>query len=127
MMFTIGGRLPSLNEYIEACRRHPQAGAKLKRNSQDAVIWNIRKARLKNMLKPITKPCRVSFEYYEHTAKRDIDNVTGFAHKVILDALVEEGILPNDTQKWVVGFVDDFMRCERNKDCISITIKEINQ
>lgn len=122
--FTIKARLPSLNEYIAACRKHPQMGAKLKRDSQDVVIWHIRKSKSQRTLQAILKPCVVNFDYYERTARRDLDNISSMAHKIILDALVEEKILPNDTQKWVTGFTDTFYR--GSEDCIIVTIKELD-
>lgn len=38
--FTIAGRLPSLNDYINACRSHWSKGAALKRETEDAIIWH---------------------------------------------------------------------------------------
>ena len=34
----ICGKLPSLNEYIEACRRNPHCGAKMKANTEATII-----------------------------------------------------------------------------------------
>ena len=88
MNFEIQGRLSSLNEYISACRTNPYKGAQLKKEQQEIVAWEIMRARLDGYLKPVTKPCTINFEYSEKKFKRDLDNISGFAHKVILDALV---------------------------------------
>ena len=40
--------------------------------------------------------------------RRDIDNVR-FAAKFVLDALVETGVIPNDTQRYVRSISDRFM------------------
>ena len=122
MDFEIQGRLPSLNEYISACRTNPYKGAQLKKEQQEIVAWEIMRARLDGYLKPVTKPCIINFEYSEKKFKRDLDNISGFAHKVILDALVETGILPDDKYKWVTGFTDSFYESE--KEYIAVTIKE---
>lgn len=121
--FIYHGRLASLNEYITACRQHPQKGAKLKRDAEGEISWEIIRAKAKGHLQGVNKPCRVHFYYQEQTAKRDLDNISGFAHKVLLDALVSMGILPNDTQKWVVGFTDNFFIGD--KDLIKVVIEEV--
>lgn len=103
MNFTILGRLPSLNEYTKANRTNIYVGAKMKKDAQ---------AQIKQGLQGVTRrevltPCQVRFKWYEPNEKRDLDNVA-FAKKFILDALVEEGILPNDSPKYVRGFQDLF-------------------
>ena len=60
----------------------------------------------------------VRFEWHERTKRRDADNIAS-AKKFILDALVEMGVLPDDSRKYVKGFYDviiddktDFVRVE---------------
>ena len=124
--FVYEGRLPSLNEYINACRANHQKGANFKRDSQIAVGWSIRSAWVKKTLYKANKAVVVHFTYYERSAKRDIDNVSGFAHKVILDALVQSGILPDDSQKWVVGLTDKFVSGSE-QDKIVVEIEEVGE
>ena len=121
--FIIHGRLSSLNEYIAECRKHPQKGAKFKREWQEQVGYDILIAVNKKSLTAPNKAVVVHFDYFEKSYKRDLDNISGFAHKIILDALVEMRILPNDTQKWVKGFTDTFHHSEQDK--IVITLEEI--
>lgn len=121
--FIIHGRLPSLNEYIAECRKHPQKGAKFKREWQELVEHEILGDILLNHITAPNKAVVVHFDYFEKSYKRDLDNISGFAHKVVLDALVEMNILPNDTQKWVKGFTDSFYHSEQDK--IVITLEEI--
>lgn len=123
--FIYNGRLPSLNEYIAANRKHLQAGAQFKRKWQSAVGFVIKRYKNKGLLQPVESPCIIKFTYHEKTARRDLDNITGFAHKVILDSLVELGILPNDTQKWVQGFTDTFLKSDN--DFIKIEIEQTSQ
>lgn len=95
--FTVYGRLPGLNEMIRADRSHAQKGAKLKRESLEAVMWYIIAAGLK----PIDKPVVIRYRFYEENRLRDVGNILAGADKVIEDALVKCGILPNDGQTWV--------------------------
>jgi Holliday junction resolvase RusA-like endonuclease len=96
--FTIPMRLPSLNEYIEACRRNPHAGAKLKRDTDDAIKLCIMAAKLR----PVECPCIVHMVFTEPNRRRDVDNVES-AKKYILDALTGYGVLRGDGPRWVVG------------------------
>lgn len=60
----------------------------------------------------------VHFEWHERTKKRDADNIAS-AKKFILDALVKNGVLVDDSRKYVKGFYDvvlddteDFVKVE---------------
>lgn len=110
MRLIVIGRLPSLNEYVQAERSNRFAGAKMKKDYTEMIYWTIREQKLEAKL----KPCRITFKWYEENKKRDLDNITGFGHKVILDGLVKAGILYNDTQEWVKGFTDEFYISKSN-------------
>lgn len=125
--FIYKGRLSSLNEYISSCRRHPQIGAEMKREAQEAVCWQIMIARSRGEFRAVTKPCRVKFEWHEKTAKRDLDNISGYGRKIILDALVSMKILPNDTQKWVRELQDKFFIDKNGEEYIKVEIEEIEE
>lgn len=108
---TIPGRLPGLNEYTRACRAHPMAGAKMKREAQDAVLWCARAARLR----PHGGPVRVRYQFFEAPARkgarlRDKSNIASFAVKVIEDALVEAGLIPDDGWDEVADYSCEFAR-----------------
>lgn len=96
--FTIPFKLPSLNEYILACRRNKYAGAKMKRDIERNIGWEIKAAKLL----PVVNPCIVCMTFVEGNRKRDVDNVES-GKKYILDALVSSGILQGDSPKWVAG------------------------
>lgn len=98
---TICGKLPSLNEYIDACRRNRYAGAKMKNDAERLIISQIKR------MKPITKPSIIHLTWYEKTRRRDPDNVAA-AKKFILDALQRAKKLPNDNSNYIVGFTDMF-------------------
>lgn len=84
--FTIPGRMRGLNEYIDSCRRNAKGGGRMKRKEQDWVVFCIR-----NKLRGvhIKHPVIIHYHWYEPNRRRDLDNIAGFGHKVIQDALVE--------------------------------------
>lgn len=97
MKFTIYGRLDGLNEYTKACRNNKFGGNNMKKKNQRKVLM----ALAMNEIEPIDNfPIKLSIVWYEPNRRRDIDNVT-FAVKFILDALVADGILKDDSQKYV--------------------------
>ena len=75
-------RLPSLNEYINECRKNRFAGAKMKSDVEDAIGWYI------SQLPRFESPVEIHFHWIEGNKKRDLDNIC-FAKKFILDALVK--------------------------------------
>lgn len=98
----IRGKLPSLNEYVEACRRNAFQGASLKRSVEQGVAWQVIK------MKPLDEPCYFIFTWYEETKRRDKDNVST-ARKYIFDALQKAGKLKNDNNRYIIGFEDRFI------------------
>ena len=94
-------RLPGANEYTNACRRNRFAGGKVKADYTQAVALYFRG------LPPVTGPVKVRFTWHERTRRRDKDNVA-FGKKFVLDGMQAAGFLPNDNNRWVVGFEDCF-------------------
>lgn len=119
--FEISGKLDGLNEYISAERSNRYTAAKLKHKNQAWVCLCI-----KNQLraKRINGAVYIYYHFYEPNAKRDWDNVSGYAHKVIQDALVECGVIKDDSQRYVVGFSDTFS-IDRKNPRIEVEIEEI--
>lgn len=119
--FTVLGRLPGLNEYTSACRTHQQKGARMKREAQQKVEL-LARYQLRGL--QIHNPVKLHYHFYEKDRRRDMDNVSGFARKVIQDALVEVGILENDGWKNIKGSTELFdvdAQCPR----IEIEIEEV--
>ncbi len=119
--FIIQGRLDGLNEYTAANRSSPHQGGKMKKNNQDIVIWAIRE-QLKQL--HISKPVRLVYDFYEPNKKRDLDNISALAHKVIQDALVKTRVLKNDGWNEITGYLDEF-HCDRKNPRIEVTIIEV--
>ena len=101
----VKGRLPGLNEYTKACRTSPHTGNEMKRQAQDTVMWYI----LQQMRgHRFAKPVFILFTFYEQDRRRDRDNISSFARKVIQDALVKCGNLQDDGWDHVTGYMDRF-------------------
>ena len=116
----IPGRLPGLNELIDAERTHRQKGAKIKRDAESVIRWCIRQQLRK--ARPKT-PVTLHYHFIEKDRRRDLDNIFSFASKVIQDALVKENILPDDGWKYVCGFTAEF-DVDKGKPRIEVTIEE---
>lgn len=110
---TIVGKLPSLNEYVEACRRNAHCGARLKCNVEAGIIPQLAK------LKKIEKPVHITFIWHEVNKRRDKDNVAA-AKKFILDALQKAGKLINDNNDYIAGFTDCFEYGGKEHSCTLI-------
>lgn len=90
-----------MNDYINECRSNPYGANSLKKRNQKQVYLAILEADRRGKLQRIYKyPVRLKITWYEPNKRRDVDNIT-FAVKFILDELVKERILQNDSQKYV--------------------------
>ena len=103
--FKIKAKLPSLNDFIKANRSNAYKGNKFKQDVEMLIGAYIRKALTAKTLHPPNGAVIVAFEWHEKTKKRDADNIAS-AKKFILDALQKNGVLKNDSRKYVVGFHD---------------------
>ena len=102
--FTIEGRLPSLNEYIDAERSNRHAAAGMKRNWQKIIRGHLAQYKIK----PVAGPVVLFYDYYEPNKRRDKDNISAIAHKFVQDALVEAGIIPGDGWDQISRYYDEF-------------------
>ena len=120
MKLTYKGKLPSLNELINAGRTNKYVGAKVKRELTQDLAW-IFKAQAGG--KKYSEKVVISIHCYEGNLRRDDDNVLSGACKVILDALQVAGIIPNDSPRYV------HLRPERfqSEDKSYYTIVEIEE
>lgn len=97
---TINAKLPSLNDYIDVCRRNKYQAAQFKRNIDELIGWAIKQALVKGTLHPIESPCFIEIEWWESSKRRDVDNVHSSV-KFILDSLVKNQVIKNDSPKYV--------------------------
>lgn len=121
----IDGRYPSMNQFIEANRIGKgrwNKGNKMKQECQEEISLYINTQLHKIH---IFKPVYIKYKFYEPNKKRDLDNISGFFHKIFQDALVKCGVIQNDSWQYIVGFSDEFFvdnQCPR----IEIEIIEKN-
>ena len=124
----IDGRLACLNDYLKAERQTFRKGGnfttkgnELKKDTQEVIIWTIRQ-QLRGV--HIEMPITLEYSFYEPNRKRDLDNISSFAHKVIQDSLVLAGVIKNDGWKNIKGFTDKFY-CNRENPRIEILLIEV--
>ena len=111
--------LPALNEVIDKSKRHWSQYAKQKKQ------WTRFVALLARLnLKPVEKQVSLSILWVCANRKRDPDNIVAGGRKVILDGLVEAGVLKGDGWKQVCGFTDTFA-VDNKKPRIEVMIDEI--
>lgn len=103
--FVVKAKLPSLNDYVLACRANKYAGNKLKHDVEEVVGWGIKQAISAGKLRRMEDPIIVHFVWHEKTKRRDADNIAS-AKKYILDAMQTFKVIPNDNRKHVKGFTD---------------------
>lgn len=109
-------RLPSLNQYINECRKNRYAGAKMKKTIDSDIEYYI------GQLPRYNKPIKIHFTWVEENKRRDLDNVC-FAKKFILDSMVKAGKLKDDNRNYVVGFEDSFKYDKESK--VILEVEEI--
>ena len=108
-------KMPGLNEYTNANRRNRYAGAKMKKDTENEIMWYISK------LPRFEHPIEIEFLWVEENKRRDLDNVA-FAKKFILDAMVKAGKLKDDNRRCVTAFRDRFAYGKEAK--VILTIRE---
>lgn len=100
--FVIKAKLPSLNDYTDACRNSRYKGAQMKKDAEQLICAYIK---ISKTVCPVDTPVEVHFEWHEANKRRDLDNIA-FAKKFILDSLQKCKIIPNDSQKYVKALYD---------------------
>ena len=120
--FTIKAKLPSLNDVIAKNRSNRYLGAKFKKDIEEVIGWAIKQALVMKTLKPVKNPCVIYIDWHEATKKRDVDNVQS-SKKFVLDAMVQNGILPNDNRRYVKQIYDQII--DDNDDFVVVRIEEI--
>lgn len=117
MKYIIDMKLPSLNDYIRACRTNKFLGAKMKSDLEEKIHYFLFK------MPKYDKPIKIHFTWVEGNKKRDLDNIC-FAKKFILDSMVKYGKLENDNRNYVYAFTDSFEYGKETKVILEIEEKE---
>lgn len=126
MRFVIQGRLDGLNEYTRACRGNAFGGNAAKKRNQKIVKEAIQQAVREGRLEPVmVYPIELRIIWFEKNQRRDIDNIV-FAKKFIQDALVEEGILEDDSQKYI-NQCHDLVLIDKENPRIEVELNDRNR
>jgi len=114
---TIKGQLTTLNDMVNANRTNKYLGAKIKKEMTELVTLQL------GRMRGVKKPCTMAFHWYI-SSNHDPDNVRS-ACKFILDGMMAARKLPNDNQKWILGFTGDFfVRVDKGKEKVIVEIQE---
>lgn len=119
--FTIPGRLPGMNEYQAACRRHRMAGAAMKKTAMEQCMWQMIAEKRKGTY---FECCDIEIKFVEKDRRRDKDNISGFGDKVILDALQKMNIIPNDGWRQVNDIHNSY-GVDKTNPRIEVTLTEV--
>lgn len=125
----IKGRMPDLNDYLKGERiairkngKFTTKGNAMKQEYQRKVVSAVR-SQLRGI--HINKPVKIYYTFYEENRKRDQDNVSSFARKVIQDGFVKGGLLKNDGWKNISGSSEIFY-VDKENPRIEILIREVD-
>ena len=114
--------MPGLNEYINAERSNKYKASSIKRNVEKDLGFVIQNALSLGKLHKHNKTCCLEIEWVEENNRRDGDNIS-FATKFIQDALVRNGIFPDDNRKYIDELHHTF-KTEKGINKVIVKIKE---
>lgn len=120
--FTIKAKLPSLNDVIATNRGNKYAGNAYKQSIQELIGWEIKQALTKKTLKPVTKPCVIYIDWHEKDKRRDVDNIHSSV-KFVLDAMVSNKVLINDSRRYVKQVYHEII--DDTKTFVVVRIEEL--
>ena len=122
--FTIKAKLPSLNDVILKNRANRYQANSFKQDIETVIGWAIKQALVMKTLKPVKKPCVIEIDWHEATKRRDTDNIQS-SQKFVLDAMVKNGILQNDSRRYVRQIYHEII--DDNDNFVVVRIKEIEE
>ena len=111
------GTLPGLNEIIKEARKNRYAAAYQKKKTQEEIatqLWPY-------VFRGFGGPVNIHINFYEKDRRRDEDNVMA-GMKFILDAIVQMGVIPDDSQKYC--HVTPAVYVDKEKPRIEILIED---
>lgn len=114
--FVVWGKLAGWNDFSH--KHHMEASIMKKKEMR-----RVQEAIMLERVRPFTAPIDIHITWIEPDYRRDPDNVCSGGFKIILDALVNSGIIPNDTRKWVKKVTNEFAEPCKKDPCVVITIE----
>ena len=115
--------MPGLNDYVKAERGNRYGANHIKQSTQRDISIFIHNAIVMGRLHRHEEPCRLTFHWVEGNSRRDLDNIA-FATKFIQDALVETGVFPDDSQKFIKE-LHHTLEVRKGYYEVTVTIEEI--
>ena len=115
--FTIKGRLPSLNQTLKIPKYAYFQSRRRQILKQNIQMW-ILGAGVPQFLHPV----KIHFRWVEKNRRRDFDNIRAGA-KTILDALVKQQRIVNDSQKWLTQVTDTY-DLDKENPRVEVTISD---
>lgn len=123
----IPGPLPGMNELLTAAKSgHGKGNAYSRLKAHwTATVWA--QAKVQRVPK-FSRPVVFTFEWVEGNKRRDPDNVAAGGRKLVLDGLVEAGVLPGDGWRYVQAWTDRFnvMRPGLKGPGVGVTMQEMD-
>lgn len=111
----VQGELCDLNTYIKAERSNRQWAAQIKSDETTRCAQEFTYTNRKEKLEPIANfPVELRFRWFTKDAKKDCDNVT-FAKKFIADGMVQAGVVPNDSRRYITLMTDIEMAVDKTQ------------
>lgn len=101
MKIVFDGAFPTLNEHIAGMNANRYGGNDMKQVETERVRLQCLRSEKFDI------PVKIKFSWYIKDRRKDPDNIV-YAKKFILDGLVKAGIIPNDTQRYIKGFADEW-------------------
>lgn len=121
MIIEYPGRLPGLNEIIDAAKKGKgkyQPYAKMKDRYTSEIGWLAKKL-------PRYSRVNIIITWYEPNRRRDPDNVSG-GQKFILDGLVAGGAIKDDSQRYINSIAHQF-EVDRENPRVEIEVQEVRR
>ena len=115
----VPGKLPTLNEFINAAKENIYPYSQLKKKEQNKVKWYVKQQNI-----PFFEEAFIEIRYFRPDKRADIDNISSGAKKVILDALVEMGTIQDDCWSVVKGFKESF-EVDKDNPRTEVILKEV--
>ncbi|MFW5988175.1 MAG: hypothetical protein ACOCQA_01910 [bacterium] len=115
----IPGKLPTLNDLINAAKANRYKYDRLKKTYQETIGWYVKKQEI-----PFFYKVKIEITYYRPDRKADIDNISAAGKKLILDTLVKQENLKDDCWSVVKGFEERF-EVDKDNPRTEVLLKEV--
>ena len=117
MKIVIPGEFPTMNEIIEASKRHWASYSSMKRTYTSLVALYARKL-------PKVEKADITITWVCKNRRQDPDNITA-GTKFLMDGLVEAGVLENDGWKQI-GDITHRFEVDKANPRVEIELSEVS-